>query len=209
MSLILVFELLRMKVASLGLNDVRRQLQHVLRNLLVRNVVEVLGLLSHLVRISQRYAKEPLVARLQRDHVLARREDDPAECNHALLADCLADDRERLLADLAVRHEIVRAVEVQFVDLLLRYELVDLDRPLALDRYRLKLFGLDLDVLALADLVALDDLLGTDLVAGLGVDLSVLDPVAGVLVDLVEADLFSLAACRNGDVNGNRGFRRV
>jgi hypothetical protein len=44
--LVLVFELLRMKVASLGLNDVLSQLQHVLRNLFVRDVVEVVGLLA-------------------------------------------------------------------------------------------------------------------------------------------------------------------
>src|SRR5262249_41918832 len=70
--------------------------------------------------------------------------------------------------------------------------------------------GLDLKVLALADLVALYDLLGVDLVAGFGVDLPVLDPVAGVLVDLVKADLLSLAARRKkGDGTRDQGQLQI
>jgi hypothetical protein len=79
---------------------------------------------------------------------------------------------------------------------LARHELVDVDRALALDRDRFKLFGLDLEIFALADLVALDDVGRLHLVAALGVDLLVFDPVTGVLVELVKADLFALAGRR-------------
>ena len=89
--------------------------------------------------------------------MLARREDDLAERHHAFLADGLADDGERLLADVAVGHDVIRVVEIELVDFLFRHELVDLDDALALDRDRLELLGVELDILALADLVALDD----------------------------------------------------
>jgi hypothetical protein len=78
----------------------------------------------------------------------------------------LTDDGESLRPDLAVRHDAVRAVEEYLVDLVPWHELVDLDRPLALYRDRFELLGLQLDVLPLADLVALDNVVGLDLVAG-------------------------------------------
>jgi hypothetical protein len=62
-----------------------------------------------------------------------------------------------LLSDLTVWHEVVRVIEIQLVDLVLRHELVDLDGTLALDRDGFQLFGVQLKVLALADLVPFDD----------------------------------------------------
>jgi hypothetical protein len=56
--------------------------------------------------------------------------------------------------------------------------------------------GFELDVFALANLVALDDVLALDLVAGVGIDLAVLDAVAGGLVELMEADLLPLGRRR-------------
>jgi hypothetical protein len=54
-------------------------------------------------------------------------------------------------------------------------------------------------MLALADLVALDDVIRIDLTAGLGIDLAVLDAVAGLSVELMEGDLLAL---------GGRGEQR-
>jgi hypothetical protein len=51
-----------------------------------------------------------------------------------------------------------------------------------------------LDVFAFTDLIALDDVGRIHLVARLGVDLAVFDAVAGLLIDLMEADFLSLAA---------------
>jgi hypothetical protein len=53
-----------------------------------------------------------------------------------------------------------------------------------------------LDVIALADLVALDDIGGLYLVPALGINLAILDTVAGVLIDLMEADLPALRRSR-------------
>ena len=52
---------------------------------------------------------------------------------------------------------------------------------------------LDLDVIALAHLISVDDLGRTDLLAGLRIHLAVLDAIAGILVDLVKADFFPFA----------------
>jgi hypothetical protein len=46
--------------------------------------------------------------------------------------------------------------------------------------------------LPFADLVAFDDVGSLDFISGLGIDLAVLDAIAGVFVDLMEADFFSL-----------------
>lgn len=53
-----------------------------------------------------------------------------------------------------------------------------------------------LEVLTLAHLIAFDDVGGLHLVAALCVDLLIFDSMAGVLVDLMEADLFTLARSR-------------
>jgi len=90
---------------------------------------------------------------------------------------------------------IVGIVEIKLVDLLLGYEFVDFDSALALERDGLELFRIDLDVFPLADLVALDDVGGIDLVPGFGIHLAVLDAMTGLLVELMEADLFTLR-CR-------------
>src|SRR6185437_3545210 len=78
---------------------------------------------------------------------------------------------------------------VAVVDLGARYEAVDVDRVRALDLDLLELVVLDHQVLALADLVAAPDVLALDHVAALAVDQLLLQPVAGLLVDAMEAHL--------------------
>src|SRR5688572_16403581 len=87
----------------------------------------------------------------------------------SLLFDGFPDDGERLLPNLAVRDDVVRRVEIKFVDFALRDELFDVDQARAVDRHRFKLLRLELDVLALARFVALDDVGLVDLVAGVGI----------------------------------------
>src|SRR4051812_24424172 len=124
--------------------------------------------------------------------MLARGEDDLSDRHHTLLANGLSDHREGLLANLTVRHNVVRVVEVELIDLFARHEFVYLDGALALDRDGLRFFWLYLKVLAFADFVAFDDVGTLDLVASLSVNLAILDPVASLLMKLVKADLLSL-----------------
>jgi hypothetical protein len=53
-----------------------------------------------------------------------------------------------------------------------------------------ELFGIELDILALPYLIALDDVLLWHLIAGPRIDLAIPDAVTGLFVELVEADLF-------------------
>jgi hypothetical protein len=108
--LVVVFKFFRVEVPRFGFDNVRGQLQHILRYFFIRNVFEIFAFFAHLIRISQGHPEEPLPARFECDDVLARGEDNPPKRHHAFLADRLANDRECLLADFAVRNEIVRAV---------------------------------------------------------------------------------------------------
>src|SRR5258705_8574874 len=66
-----VLEPLRLEVSLLGLHDMLRQVEHILRDLLVGNIVEILLLLPHFVGIAQRHAEHALAARFERDDMLA------------------------------------------------------------------------------------------------------------------------------------------
>jgi hypothetical protein len=110
-------------------------------------------------------------------------------------ADHLADDREGVVPNLAVGTQVVGADDdVARVDLLALHELLDVDGAGRFKRDVLELVLGDLDVGVGIDLLALDDVLVRDLFARLGVHARVLDAVAGVLVDLVETDLFGIGS---------------
>ena len=177
-------------MVCLGVHDVGGEVEHILGNLLIGDVVEIVGFVPNLIGISQRYTEQSLAACFKRNDVLARGEYDLANGDHALLANGLPDDRERLLTDLPVWGDVVGIVQVQFVDLVLRNELVDIDGTLALDGNGFELFGIKLYVIALAHFIALDNVCGIQFIACFGIDLAVLDPVAGFLVKLMEADFF-------------------
>ena len=198
--LVAVVEFLRIEMTGHRVDDVRGQVEHLLRGLLVRNVAEILYRLAHLVGVVQEHAKDPLVARLQRDDVLAGRQHHAAERHHALLPDGVADDTECLLTGLAIGDDVVGTVDVEIVDLIAWNELVDADDTGRLNIDRLEVLVGDLDV-TVARLLALHDLVGLHHVARLGVDLLHLDAMAGRLVDLVEVDFLGF---RSGGVEQDR-----
>ena len=114
-----------------------------------------------------------------RDDVLAAGEHHAAERHHLHLFDDVADDDEGVLPDLAVGRDVIGADAVKLVDLGLRGTNSSISMVLVLSSaIDFNLLVGDLDILALGDLVALDDLVGGDLLAGLGVDLAVADAVA-------------------------------
>src|SRR5260370_23731824 len=104
---------------------------------------------------------------------------------NALFADGLTDDRKRLLADLAIRRDIVRIADVEFIDLRLGHKFIDIDGALALNRDGLELFRLQLDVLVFGDLVAFDDIRLLDVVARLSIHLAVANAIAGLFIELI------------------------
>ena len=142
------------------------------------------------VGIAQQRSHQALVQRLEGDDVLAVGQHHAPDGDLVHLADGLADDREGVVADLAVRHQVVGADQIPRVDLAAVDELVDLDGPRRFQRDVLEFLLRHLDEGVGVDLVALDDVLVGDLLAGVGVHLGVLDAVAGLPVELVEGDLF-------------------
>ena len=129
--------------------------------------------------------------------MLAVGEHDAGQRHPALVLHGVADDGEGLLAALAVRHDVVGPLVVALVDLLLRHELVDVDGVRALELDRVDLLGLDLDVLALGELVAPSLVVLVDGLAGLLIDHLLAQAVAGLAVDLVEVRLLGLAGRRD------------
>src|SRR5262249_44637729 len=107
---VLIFELLRLEVARFGFHDVRGQLQHVLWNFFVGDIFEIFILFAYLVGIAQCNPEKALTARFECNDMLAGREDNPTECHHPFLADRLTNNSERLLANLAIGSEVIRAV---------------------------------------------------------------------------------------------------
>jgi hypothetical protein len=106
---VLVFKFVRLKVPRFGFDNVGGKFQHVLWDFFVRNILEIFILFAHL-RIAQRNPEKPLATRFEGDDVLAGGEHNPPERHHAFLADRLANDRKRLLADFAIGSEVVGAV---------------------------------------------------------------------------------------------------
>jgi hypothetical protein len=100
------------------------------------------------------------------------------------------------MADLAVRHQVIGTDQIAIVDVGFGYELVDLDGTGGFQRDVLKLVLRHLDIGVGVDLVALHDIVGRDFLAGVGVDLGIFDAMAGLAVDLIEADLLGIRGCR-------------
>ena len=152
--------------------------------------------IAHLIGIAQQRAHQALVERFQRDDVLAVGQHHAADRDLVHAADGFADHREGVMADLAVGHEVIGPDQIAVVDIGLRHELVDLDGAGGFQRDVVEFVLGDLDIGVGIDLVALHDVVGGDLLAGVGIDLHVFDAMAGVAVDLVEADLLGIGGGR-------------
>jgi hypothetical protein len=75
-------------------------------------------------------------------------------------------------------------------------KLIYFDRTLAFDRNGLQFFGIEFYVLSLGDFIALNDVARLHFVPALSIDLAVSDSMPGLLIKLMETDLFSLGCCR-------------
>jgi hypothetical protein len=155
----------------------------------VLDVVEILLRIPDLIGIAQKRSHEPLVHRLERDDVLAVGQDHASNRDLVHLTDGLADDGESVVTDLTVRTQVVRSDQITRIDLGAVDEFVDLDGPGRFQRDVLEFLLCHLDERVGVNLLALDDILFGDLLAGVGIDLGVLDAVARLPVELVEGYL--------------------
>jgi hypothetical protein len=76
------------------------------------------------------------------------------------------DHGEGVVANLALRHDVVGPHQIKLVDIGLRHEFVDVDGAGALKRDVIELILVDGDVRVGVDLVALDDVVAGDFLAG-------------------------------------------
>ena len=104
----------------------------------------------------------------------------------------LADHCKRLLPNFAIWNDEVWVAPVEFVDLRLRNELVNLDDTFAFNGDGIEFLWFKLNIVALGDLVAFDDVGTLHIVPGYGIDLPEADAISGLFIELVEANLFAL-----------------
>src|SRR4051812_48192511 len=120
--------------------------------------------------------------------MLAARQYDPPDAGLLLLAHGLPDHPAGRVADLAVRRDQIGGIEIERIDVVERDEADEADRLAALELQLFQLGGLDRDIAALLELVALDQLAALVLLAGLRVLGDHLDAVVRVRRQQVEAD---------------------
>jgi hypothetical protein len=130
------------------------EIKHVLGDFDVLDIVEILRLAAHFVRVAQQRADEAFVKRFEGDDVLAVGEHDPADRDLVHLANGLADHREGVVADLTVRTQIIGTDQVARIDLRFVHELVDVDRAGGFQGDVLGLFLADLDEGLLVERIA-------------------------------------------------------
>src|SRR6185312_6504881 len=191
-NLVVIHEFLGLEMPSLSLDDMDRQIEHVLGYLLITYIGEITVLTADFVGIAQRHAHHTLSAWLYREYVFPRCEHDATEGNHDFLLDGLTNHGEGLSADFAVGGDVVRNVPIELVDLASRHELVDLYRVGASERDGLQLFIGYFDVPALGDLKVSNDVYVADCFACDRIDSAVFDPVPGFPVDLMKLNLLTL-----------------
>ena len=73
---VLTVELFRFEVSGFGFDDVACEFEHVLGHVCGRNIVEIIGLVAHLIGIAQQGAHQAFTSRLQSDDVFAASQDD-------------------------------------------------------------------------------------------------------------------------------------
>ncbi|MGX1226435.1 hypothetical protein RKD42_007694 [Streptomyces ambofaciens] len=150
----------------------------------------------------QRLEQQDPVLGAQGGQVLPVAHDERGDTRLAGLGEGGAQEFVDLEVLLAARGDVVGAAEVDRLDPVQVHEVGDLEGAGASRRDLVEFLGLHDDVLALAHLVSLDDVVGADLLAGALVDPPVADPVRGAALQLVEVDRVVLG--RREQTDGHR-----
>src|SRR6266540_5443302 len=118
--------------------------------------------------------------------MLAARQDNAAQRDHAFAAHRLTDHYESVHPHTAVRNNVVGRVEVSLIDRGARHKAVNVNRARAFNLDFLKLLVLNQQELIAADFITAALVLAVDDLTGFRVDELLLEAVAGPLVDLAE-----------------------
>src|ERR1700732_1340263 len=109
--------------------------------------------------------RHPDTARLYHDHPLAPAEGKAPDPDDSGLGHCRADHPERLDRNRTIGIDVVRAVEIDRIDVAAWYKFLQVDDLCAFDIERLQLVGGEGEELAAAVFVSFDDLALVDLLA--------------------------------------------
>src|SRR3984893_11970514 len=137
------------------------------------------------------------VTRLDQHQPLPARQRDMPEPDLVRLGHRLADDPEGLGRELTVGMDPIGSVEIDRIDRVAIDKAVEVDDLRRLDLQILQLVIADRDIAPAFVLVALDDLIAVDDLAGLGVDELLGHPISGLAVQLVEPDALCLGRRRD------------
>jgi hypothetical protein len=138
--------------------------------------------------VAQRY-DEPFGRSIERHFRAVELERLPNSVPRNVMTEHVA---ESLLANLAIRRDVVWRVDVTLVDLTFWHEFVDFNCSSALDVNGLYFLILDDHVLALSDVIAAHHIVPRDDLASLGIDvLLLLQSVARFPIDPIEAHFFA------------------
>src|SRR5919197_2988498 len=155
------------------------------------DVAVELSRVPHLVRVVHGLEEQEVVVGAQAGEVLLVADDDLRDPDLAGLGERANEQAVRLLRALR-RQEVVGLAVVDRVDLVERDEVADVDRVRELDVEPVEILVADLDVAALLDLEAADDVVGVDRLAVVAPHLLVGDRRHVLLVQEVEAELLRL-----------------
>ena len=173
---------------GLGLNDMSREVAHLLRVFHFGDVLEDGVGAADFVGVVQGRPDEACLERFEQEKALPPSHDNPGKIGHSLLADGIPDYRECLLCDPVVRREIIRCVEVAFIDLRPGDEAFDLDRVGALDANGIDFLVFDHHEAAFANRIAFHLILSFHGLARLWIDELPLDTVSGLAVEGIKAN---------------------
>ena len=122
----------------------------------------------------------------------------------------ISDDRESLLTDRIVRHQIVGAIVPDPADRIVRHKAVDVDRMGALQSDGVEFLVLKRHILVGAGLIPLDLVILLDWSPRLSIDIAALDAISGGPVQHVEADSFTFSDRRHhGHRTGHQGKLQI
>lgn len=169
-------------------NDVFGELQHLALQLEVRHVVEgFLGRADLVVEIERR-RDQPLAMGADQHGADATEQHRPGERCDLLPAHAVTDERIGFFRVPVGRRQVIGLVEIDVVDVAATYEGRYRQGLVAVGNRPGDFLGIEHDVFARADLIALDLVLGVDRLAGGAVDEPATDPMAGRPVERVKGN---------------------
>ena len=108
-----------------------------------------------------------------------------------IFANRVTDDRKGILADLTIGRDVVRRFNVALVDLDFRHKLINVDGASAFDLNGVKFLVLNSEVLAFGNFIAARCVLPGNHLARFGIHILLLQSVAGLSIEPIEADFFT------------------